>query len=577
MSGTHHHALLVSDFNISNLAGYLNNDPVWPVLKTDVAPYGQVMANLLDSRASCWRHDLEFAVIWTRPEGVIESFRELMEVSKVSHDELLQQVDEFCSAILKAKDRAKSLFVPTWSIAAFHMGQGLLDLNAEFGVATALMRMNLRLIENLSTVSSVFVLDAQKWLRLSAGKDFNPRLWYLAKIPFSNEVFSAAAADIKTAVRGIAGGSRKLIVADLDDTLWGGTVGEIGWEKVKVGGHDPVGEAYADFQRGLRALKNRGVILGLVSKNEESTALAAIDNHPEMALRRADFSGWRINWNDKATNLVELAQELNLGLDSVVFIDNSPIERARVRETLPTVLVPEWPEDPRFYAQALFSLNCFDKPSVTLEDRERPTMYLNQRLRTEAKSQSSSFDEWLQTLSTTVTVERLCASNLDRASQLLNKTNQFNLNTRRMSEAELNKWAGQPDHIFWTFRVKDRFGDSGLTGLLSLQHDGKIAQIEDFVLSCRVMGRRIEETMLYVATSWAMKKGLQQVTLFPRPTPKNKPIIDFLNTSSLLKTGECSFCWNLNSNYPSCPHILLEFGENSDCPSAEAAHSVAPA
>ena len=171
-----------------------------------------------------------------------------------------------------------------------------------------------------------------------------------------------AAADIRAAFVGLRGAAKKLLVLDLDDTLWGGIVGDAGWENLRLGGHDPQGESFADFQRAIKNLKRRGVVLALVSKNEESVALEAIRNHPEMVLKEDDFVGWRINWTDKARNIAELATELNLGLQSVVFIDDNPVERARVREALPEVFVPEWPEDKLLYASAFGQLRCFDAP-----------------------------------------------------------------------------------------------------------------------------------------------------------------------------------------------------------------------
>src|SRR5207249_4608997 len=188
-------------------------------------------------------------------------------------------------------------------------------------------------------------------------------------------VLQEAARDIKGAVQAIRGESRKLLVLDLDDTLWGGSVGEIGWQNIKLGGHDAVGEAYVDFQRVLKSLLNRGNLLAIVSKNQESVALAALENHPEMVLRPGDFAGWRINWRDKAENIVELVSELNVGLQSVVFIDDNPAERALVAEALPEVLVPQWPESPLLYSAALHDLRCFDRPCLTDEDLTRSQMY----------------------------------------------------------------------------------------------------------------------------------------------------------------------------------------------------------
>jgi len=185
----------------------------------------------------------------------------------------------------------------------------------------------------------------------------------MGKLAFGNEVFKEAVKHVKSSLRGIRGKARKIVILDLDDTLWGGIVGDLGWRDLNLGGHDPVGEAFVDFQKTLKSLLNRGIILGIVSKNEESVALDALQNHPEMVLRPDDFAGWKINWSDKAMNIVELVAELNLGLDAVVFIDDNPVERACVKETLPDVLVPEWPEDRMLYKKALLDLDCFNSLS----------------------------------------------------------------------------------------------------------------------------------------------------------------------------------------------------------------------
>src|SRR5207248_5467611 len=241
-----------------------------------------------------------------------------------------------------------------------------------------------------------------------------------------------------------------------------------------------------------------GVLLGIVSKNEESTALEAIRSHPEMVLRQDDFAGWRINWEDKAQNIVELVSELNLGLQSVVLIDDSPVERARVHEAFPDVLVPEWPSSPLDYTATLHGLRCFDTRLVSLEDRTRTEMYVTERKRHEVRTQVSSLEQWLASLNIQVEAEPLSEATLDRATQLLNKTNQMNLSTRRMIKEELQNWNQQPENTVLIFRVSDKFGDYGLVGVASfVLRDGN-ANVVDFVLSCRVMGRKVEETMLHV-------------------------------------------------------------------------------
>jgi FkbH-like protein len=542
--------LLISDFNIENLSSYLKKEPNAPAVDSVSTCYGEVFQTLLDDTAPCWSERPDFVVVWTRPEGVLEEFRKLLDCSSVNRKDLNGQVDAFSAGLLRASKRTQVMFVPTWVIPPFHQTQGLLDLSSASGIARALMQINTRLLETLDEVPTVHPLWTDKWIQLAGPTAFNQRLWYLGKIRFSNEVFKAAARDLKGALRGLGGQAKKVIILDLDDVLWGGTVGETGWQGITLGGHDPAGEALVDFQRDLKALARRGILLAIVSKNDESIATEAIAQHPEMVLKMDDFTGWRINWRDKAANIIDLMTELNLGLDSAVFVDDSPVERARVREALPQLFVPEWPSDKRLYPEALLSLDCFDSPSITEEDRQRVRMCAVDRERKESKPQLGDLEEWLATLKTTVRVEELNQSNLPRAAQLLNKTNQMNLSTRRMSEADFNAWARKDGCRVWTFRVSDKFGDSGLTGILSLELAGSRARIMDFVLSCRVIGRRIEEAMLFVAIECARSAGVQEVYVNYCQTPKNKPCYAFFQRSGLTYRGENTFVWDAAQPYP---------------------------
>jgi FkbH-like protein len=554
--------LLISDFNIENFSSYLKKEVNAPGIDSVSISYGEVFQTLLDGNAPGWNDNPDFVVVWTRPEGVLGAFRDLLNSSPVSEEDLNGQVDAFAAALLGASKRTRALFVPTWVVPPFHQTHGLLDLASGGGVARALMRINLRLLQALEGAPAVHPLWADKWFQLAGPTAFNPRLWYLGKIPFSNEVFKAAARDLQAALRGLNGQARKVVILDLDDTLWGGLVGEVGWQGITLGGHDPAGEALVDFQRELKALSRRGILLAIVSKNEESIAIEAIAKHPEMVLRMDDFAGWRINWQDKAANIIDLMAELNLGLDSAVFVDDSPVERARVREALPQLYVPEWPTDKRLYPEALLSLDCFDRPFVTAEDRQRSRMSVVDRLRKESKIHLGSLEEWLATLETTVRVEELNQANLPRAAQLLNKTNQMNLSTRRMSEAGFDEWAREKTRRVWTFRVSDRFGDSGLTGILSVEIDGARARIIDFVLSCRVIGRKIEEAMLHVAINWAQSARVQEVYADYCQTPKSKPCYDFFQKSGLTYRGGNMFVWDAGQAYPLHGAIRLVYDDD---------------
>jgi FkbH-like protein len=551
-------AVLISDFTSNTFKGYLENDSDLPKIQVASAPFGQVMQTLADDRFECWNIRPDLVVLWTRPDGVIEKFGHALQFENVSLAEILAEVDAYCDVVRNIRDRAKWIMIPTWNLPPYQRGLGALDLQPGGGIGHALMHMNTRLVQNFESEPNCIVLDAQRWVaRVGERKAFNPKLWYLGKIAFSTDVYKEAVRDIKAATRGLSGKAKKLIVLDLDDTLWSGIVGEVGWEQLGLGGHDAVGEAFVDFQRALKSLRNRGILLAIVSKNEESVALEAIRKHPEMVLREDDFAGWKINWRDKAANIEELVSELNLGLDSVVFIDDNPVERARVKDALPGVFVPDWPKDKLLYVQVLSTLDCFDSGSVSSEDRQRAGMYKAERERTTLRNTVGSIDGWLETLNTRVVVETLNKENLARVAQLFNKTNQMNLTTRRMTAAELLDWTSGGERQIWGFRTSDRFGDSGLTGIVGVEAKGDTLEIVDFILSCRVMGRRIEEAMLSVSSEYGRARGLKLLSARYIETAKNKPCLSFFEHSGLAASGSVHFSWDLTAAYPAPAHVQI--------------------
>ncbi|MBT6439580.1 MAG: HAD-IIIC family phosphatase, partial [Flavobacteriales bacterium] len=362
---------LISDFNAEPLARYLLNNNE-ESMSVETAPFGQVFQSLAG------KENYDGGIVWTLPEKVIPTFARAIEFSKIDVESCLNEVAVFADAVLDFSMRHQYVFVASWVIAADSRGYGILDWRNGLGLKNLLARMNLHLADLLGDASNVYILDAAHW-SATISQMTSPKMWYAAKVPYSNAVFENAAMDMSAAINTLAGKSRKLIIVDLDNTLWGGVVGETGWQGIRLGGHDFVGEAFCDFQRCLRALSRRGIQLAIVSKNDEVVALEAIDKHSEMLLQRDDFAGWRINWHDKAENIASLVEELNLGLDSVVFIDDNPTERDRVRGAFPQILVPEWPEDPTAYASTLRKLNCFDTAALSNEDRMRTEMYATER------------------------------------------------------------------------------------------------------------------------------------------------------------------------------------------------------
>lgn len=548
--------VLLTDFTVGDLPVRLRDASDAPVLDVAEAPYGQVTQYLLQPAPE---GAADFAVVWTRPEQAVPAFQHALRHEPVGDDALRADVDAFCALVQRAAASYRVVIVPTWTLPAHHRGLGMIDLRPG-GARHALAVMNQRLGEQLAGTSNAFVLDASRWQAAGGRSAVAERAWYLGKVAFHGEVLAEAARDIKAVVRGVFGQARKLLVLDLDDTLWGGIVGDQGWENLRLGGHDPVGEAFVDFQVAIKQLTRRGIVLALCSKNTESVALEAIASHPEMVLKQGDFVGWRINWSDKARNIADLAAELNLGLQSVVFIDDNPVERARVREALPEVLVPEWPEDKLLYPSAFRALTCFDVPVLSREDAERTALYAAERQRDVLRESVGSVEDWLASLDITVRAEPLDGANVVRTTQLLNKTNQMNLSTRRLTEAELTTWAAGTDRALWAVHVSDRFGDAGLTGILSVEAaPGDTVRVVDFVLSCRVMGRKVEDAMTHLAVEWARARGAAHVEAPFRPTSKNKPCHDYWKGSGFESDADgLRFTWDAATPFalPTC--ITLE-------------------
>ena len=317
------------------------------------------------------------------------------------------------------------------------------------------------------------------------------------------------------------GASRKVLVTDLDNTLWGGIVGEDGVEGLRVGAGSPEGEAHAAYQNFLLALKSRGVLLAVCSKNNPADA-AEVFARRAMPLTREDFAGWRVNWEDKAENLRALARQLNVGLDSFVFVDDNPVERARVRDALPEVAVPEMPADPAKFVTALKQRRFFETLAVSNEDRLRHELYRANQQRAELEAGAATVEDFLRGLDMAAEQEPVSETNQERVEQLLARTNQWNLTTRRHGAGELAALRARPDILLQTFRLRDRCGDNGLVGLwIVRQHPGGDWEIDTWLMSCRVIGRGLEDLMFNALIEMIRVRGAKRLRGIYRPTPKN--------------------------------------------------------
>ncbi len=532
---------IISSFNHANFVSLLKNSSNfdWEVNEVN---YNQVFQTLTNSNAKMWKQRSNVTLIWTTPESISSEFQKLQNKNEANSDIIKKDVDYFCSCIRSIKKYSDIVLVPNWILKQPNETSLAFAYSKGFGLEYNLSFMNYYLSEQLNKEKNLYILNSSKWLlNCGASSAYSSKLWYLTKTPFSNNFFKQVISDLSNLYESIKGLSKKLLILDLDDTLWGGIVGEVGWKNLRIGGHDHLGEAFRDFQIQIKSLKNQGIILALASKNDEITAIEAINSHPEMILSMEDFVTHRINWEDKAKNIIDIVNELNLGLQSVVFLDDSPFERARVQEALPEVLVPELPKDPTDYNTFLSKLRCFDKTHVTDEDKSRSNLYKSESKRIKLKQQLKSLSDWIKTLNLTIVIENIKNENTPRAVQLFNKTNQMNLSTRRLSEQEFNHWVKVDSNNLWTIRAADKFGDYGIIGILSISTKNNIATLVDFILSCRVVGRYIEETMIEFLKEFCQENNVNKIKGKYKKTDKNSLCYNFLNKLQLIDNNQYSF------------------------------------
>ncbi len=360
---------------------------------------------------------------------------------------------------------------------------------------------------------------------LGEGKAFSDKMWYMGKILHSTDFHRALAAEIVSVVNRDARVPKKALLLDLDNTLWGGLAGENDITPITLS-DSGVGLAYKNFQRVIRQMRFEGVALGVVSKNNDADALEIINNHPHMVLREEDFSIIKINWQDKATNIAEVAGELNVGLDSLVFVDDNPAERDLIKEALPAVTVPDFPDKAEDLADFAINLynDYFAKNVVTSEDRKKTEDYKANAKRNELKAVAVDFNSYLEGLEMKL-IRVPAVENKDRFEQLVNKTNQFNLTTLRLSASEISEVLTNKEKEVFLYKVVDKFGDNGIVVVGILDFTER-ALISEFTMSCRVMGRNIENAIVEDFENAARKRGYDTLYAKYNPTAKNKPVAD---------------------------------------------------
>lgn len=343
----------------------------------------------------------------------------------------------------------------------------------------------------------VFVADWERMLQCTGEEQaLDYRFWYMYRAPFRKDFLAHYARYIVKVGRALKGRASKCLILDCDNTLWGGVVGEEGIGGIQLDRNEYPGRCYYDFQQTVLNLISQGVIVALCSKNNEEDVWEVLDTHPHCLLKRHHLAAWRINWQNKADNIGSLAAELNLGLDSMVFVDDSSIECQTVRDFRPEVTVVQTPELLYELPRLLFGLDLFDTLTVGAEDQHRTQMYAAERERVQLREQVQSIDDYLTTLELQTEIQEAAEEDLPRVAQLIGKTNQFNLTTQRYTEGQVREFAASTDSRVFTMRAGDRFGDLGLVAVLIARRDGSEGTIDSLLMSCRALGRKLEITFV---------------------------------------------------------------------------------
>ena len=394
-------------------------------------------------------------------------------------------------------------------------------------------------VQNLiETQGNLYILDIANTISEIGRKQFySNKMWYMSSMPYSRDGITAVSTEIER-VLGSAFISRKKIIAlDLDNTLWGGVIGEDGVEGIELSDHKE-GQRYYDFQRQLLEMKNRGIVLAVNSKNNVEDAENAIQNHPAMLLRDDDFVSRKINWENKASNIKAMESELNLTEGGFIFIDDNPVERETVKGVCPDVLVPDFPADTAellSFAESIWADYC--RPlKVLSEDLNKTKMYQNEAKRKQEMSESLNLDEYIAKLEMVADIHKMRPEELERVTQLCNKTNQFNVTTKRYTRAEIEEIASNPENAIYVVYSSDKYGDSGLISVLILIGEKADIRIDTFLMSCRVMGRKLEDVIINeLAAKYAGKQKLIGEFI---PTAKNAPVKELYDRLGFEKASD---------------------------------------
>ncbi|MBU6461261.1 MAG: HAD family hydrolase [Bradyrhizobium sp.] len=469
-------------------------------------------------------------------------------------------------------ERSSAQLVQATFVLPAERAFGNYEVKVPHSVGAIIADLNHGIIDAARQAGNVLICDTD-FIAAEAGRQkwFDDRLWILSKALCSFDAMPRFGRSLTDIILAADGRAVKCVALDLDGTLWGGTIGDDGLESIRLGELDD-GEAFVEFQHFLLELKRRGIILAVVSKNERHHALLPFQKHPDMVLKEEDIAVFIANWENKADNIKTVRRILNIGFDSIVFLDDNPFERGLVRELLPDVIVPELPDDPSLFLSTLADLALFETTSYSQADENRVAQYRQEAARHELSNEFSDIDSYLVSLDMTMKVERFSEFNLPRIVQLMQRSNQFNLTTRRYSESACTKLMCDPDYYTLTMSLKDKFGDSGLISIIILKMSDAVV-IDEFLMSCRVLKRGVEAFAMNAIFELARQRGSHSVVGSYLPTPKNGMVRDFYPGFGFARVEETlhgETTWRMDVEaYSPLPHHINSWplGEISNDPS----------
>ena len=416
-------------------------------------------------------------------------------------------------------------------------------------------KLNMKLFEGCSQVKNVYLTDINSlYFSYGAKQVFDEKIYYTAKMPIAVEMLPYLAEKVLSLVQALSGKFKKCVICDLDNTLWGGVIGDDGIDKIEIG-ELGLGMAFTALQRWLLELKNRGIILAVCSKNEEAAAKEPFLKHPDMILRLEDISVFVANWQDKASNIRQIQAALNIGMDSLVFLDDNPFERNAVKSLIPEITVPELPDDPALYLGFLQEQNLFETASYSEEDSDRTKQYQAEMGRKQLEQQFGSYDEYLESLEMIAEAKPFDSFHFPRIAQLTQRSTQFNLRTVRYSEAEIEAISKDDKYITLYFTLKDKFGDHGLISVVILEKQASSLFIHEWLMSCRVLKRGMEEFIVDKIIKVASENGYGTVTGEYIKTPKNAMVEKIYENMGFSQTDDGKYTVETSAYIPHTTYI----------------------